>query len=221
MRGTVVAKNNLAYGNVYNYRPDPRFVPARSAVGTFDASSTNNLSGPTQTDAPGSNPRNATTVTFVNAAGDDFHLAATDTGARGQGADLSADAGLSFAVDVDGGPRRAPWEIGADEVEAVTQTHYRWRNDDGSETTATWAAAEDTPLSSVPRMALRRVRFEVSNEGAVSSGAVEYRLQGGSVQRRARPRRTRTCRSWRPGTGRSSIPRTSPTAPPPPTSRAG
>ena len=163
--GTVVAKNNLVYGNVDNY------------WGTFSPSSTNNLSGPVQADAPGSNPRNATTVTFVDAAGDDFHLGATDTGARGQAADLSADAALPFSVDVDGGPRRAPWDIGADEAEALLQGHYRWRNDDGSETTATWAAAEDDPLTTIPRMAVRRVRFGVSNEGAVASGAIEYRLQ--------------------------------------------
>jgi hypothetical protein len=164
--GTVIAKNNLVYNSsLDNY------------YGNFAASSTNNLSGPTQTDAPGSNPRNATTVTFLNAPGDDFHLGATDTGAKGQGVDLSADPDLAFAVDVDGGPRRAPWDIGADEAEALVQGHYHWRNDDGSETTATWPVAEDSPLTPVPRMTVRRVRFEVSNEGAVTSGPVEYRLQ--------------------------------------------
>ena len=114
--GTVlVAKNNL----VYNSRVDNYWTDAGVS---WDPSSTNNLSGPTQTDAPGSNPRNVTTVTFVDATGDDFHLAASDTGAQGQGADLSADAGLAFAVDVDRGPRRAPWDIGADEQGAGAPT---------------------------------------------------------------------------------------------------
>ncbi len=101
LQGTVVAKNNLASGNWDNY------------VGTFDASSTNNLSN--TGDAPGSSPRNAA-VTFVNAGLPDYHLATNDTGAQGYGADLSADANLGFATDIDGTTRGAPWDIGADEV---------------------------------------------------------------------------------------------------------
>ena len=62
-QGTVVAKNNLVYNNLDNY------------IGTFSAASTNNLSGPGPGRCPGTNPRNAATVTFVNAALDDFHLA--------------------------------------------------------------------------------------------------------------------------------------------------
>ena len=124
LQGTVVAKNNLAYGNAYNYPAGAHAscVPAPTIPGNFSASSTHNLSGPAQTDAPGANPRNATTVTFVDAAADDFHLAAADTGAQGQGADLSADPNLAFAVDVDGGARQAPWDIGADEQGAGALT---------------------------------------------------------------------------------------------------
>ena len=110
--GTVVAKNNLVHGNADNYFP----------LVAFNASSTNNLSGPAQADAPGANPRNAAPVTFANAAGDDFHLASADTGARGRAADLTADPSLAFAVDVDREPRLAPWDIGADEL-AVTQLY--------------------------------------------------------------------------------------------------
>jgi outer membrane protein assembly factor BamB len=102
--GTVTAKNNLAYNNVDNYS------------GTFQASSTSNLSGPSQIDAPGASPRNATIVTFVNAAADDFHLSLTDTGAQNFGANLSADANLAFSNDIDLGLRAVPWDIGADEA---------------------------------------------------------------------------------------------------------
>ena len=169
LKGTVVAKNNLVYATVDNYLTE---------TGVFAASSTNNLSGTPQTDAPGLNPRQNATVTFVNYAGDDFHLSSADAGARNQGADLSADTNLAFAVDIDGRARLAPWDIGADETGTdLTQIRYRWRNDDGTETTATWAQNENTPIV-VPRMTLRRLRFEVSNEGVLPSGSVEYQLQG-------------------------------------------
>jgi hypothetical protein len=103
--GTAISKNNISYNNTDNYS------------GTFDAASTNNLSGPTQTDAPGSNPRNGVTVTFVDAANKDFHLASNDAGARNYGADLSGDANLAFTTDIDGEtrPGEGTWDIGADE----------------------------------------------------------------------------------------------------------
>ena len=103
LSGTVIAKNNLVYDNNDNYS------------GSFNASSTNNLSGPIQSDAPGSNPRNAVTVTFVNAGVDDFHLDSTDTGAMDYGADLSGDADLPISDDIDGQTRSGTWDIGADE----------------------------------------------------------------------------------------------------------
>jgi len=39
------------------------------------------------------------------------------------------------------------------------QQHYRWRNDDGDESTATWRAGVDTPVSGVSRDKNLRVRF--------------------------------------------------------------
>ena len=62
-------------------------------------------------------------------------------------------------------------------VDVLTQGHYRWRDDNGGEAAATWAAAEDTPLSPLEKGILRRVRLGVSNEGTASSGGVAYELQ--------------------------------------------
>ncbi len=42
---------------------------------------------------------------------------------------------------------------------------------------ATFAAAEDTKLTGLAKNTIKRVRFEVSNEGNASSGAVTYQLQ--------------------------------------------
>ncbi len=104
---TAIAKNNISYNNTDNY------------VDTFDDTSTNNLSGPQQIDAPGLNPRNGPDmfVTFVDEVGDDFHLSSIDVGARNHGTDLSGDANLPFSVDIDGQtrPGESIWDIGADE----------------------------------------------------------------------------------------------------------
>ena len=43
---------------------------------------------------------------------------------------------------------------------------------------ASWAtAAEDTPLTGLNKLTTKRVRIEISNKGAVSSGSVLYRLE--------------------------------------------
>jgi hypothetical protein len=108
----ILIKNNLSYNNTDNY------------YGTFDASSTNNLSGPAQTDAPGSNPQNAKTVHFVDENNYDFHLAPNDTSAREAGVDLTSDVYLPLTSDVDGHsrPTLGAFDIGADE--GATAIYY-------------------------------------------------------------------------------------------------
>ena len=66
--------------------------------------------------APGTSPRINQTFTFVNAAGDDFHLDAADVGADNFGTDLSADANFAFDDDIDG-DLFDTWDIGMDENE--------------------------------------------------------------------------------------------------------
>jgi hypothetical protein len=61
-------------------------------------------------DAPGTSPVTGT-VLFADAANGDFHLSASDTVAKDQGADLSGD----FTTDIDGQTRTGTWDIGADE----------------------------------------------------------------------------------------------------------
>jgi len=67
---------------------------------------------------------------------------------------------------------------------ALDQTHYRFRNDDGSETTATWAAAEDTPISLAKNTPVR-LRVEIGATGDPASAAykLQYRKVGDSTWR--------------------------------------
>lgn len=56
------------------------------------------------------------------------------------------------------------------------QIHYRWRYDDGSETTATWAVNQDLSHVSFPKNTTRRLRLEVSNEGWTRTGSPQFRI---------------------------------------------
>jgi len=114
--GTTVAKNCLAQSCTDGYN------------GSF-TSSTYNCSDITS-DAPGTNPVTGS-VTFVDAANDDFHLASGDTVAKDAGTDLSADANLAFSIDIDGVTRTGSWDIGADEYVAAggsANTYYYQQN---------------------------------------------------------------------------------------------
>lgn len=62
----------------------------------------------------------------------------------------------------------------------VSQNHYRWRNDDGSQAAATWREAEDagspTASTSVAKLSNIRLRFNVANTGGGAAN-YQYRLQ--------------------------------------------
>ncbi|MEK7505374.1 MAG: hypothetical protein AAB597_00550 [Patescibacteria group bacterium] len=66
-------------------------------------------------------------------------------------------------------------------VPSYDQIHYHFRNDDGSETTATSGTNgnQDTATSSVPKLETKRLRLMVSNEGATLYGltAQQFRLE--------------------------------------------
>lgn len=113
--GTVIyLKNNIAQNDTTGYY---------SGGATIDPSSTNNLSG--HSDAPGSNPITSAAVVFASIASTtvpDLHVSLLDTFARGQGANLSADANYPFYWDVDNQTRSGSgsWSVGADEYIPVS-----------------------------------------------------------------------------------------------------
>lgn len=66
--------------------------------------------------------------------------------------------------------RRRAGGLGPAPTEPLEQEGYRWRNDDGSETTATWKAAQDTSVT-LALDARARLRFVVSANSAVAAKA--------------------------------------------------
>jgi hypothetical protein len=60
---------------------------------------------------------------------------------------------------------------------SLRQTNYRWRNDDGSETSATWKAAQNTPIT-INDTSTLRLRMELDNDnGELEESTVEDVLQ--------------------------------------------
>lgn len=110
--GTSVAINNLCQGQ-----------SSAALAGTFAAGSDYNATnratmGYTVTGGGNTHDRTSQTFTFVDAAGGDYHLAATDAGAKDCG--LSDPGAGLFLDDIDGITRTGTWDIGADEyVSAV------------------------------------------------------------------------------------------------------
>ena len=103
----IIAKNNVVQDCTTCY------------AGTFATGTAYNCSDDgTQ---PGTNGQNGE-VTFADEAGNDFHLSSSDTVAKDNGTDLSADSILPFSDDLDGDTRSGSWDIGADEVVAAGNT---------------------------------------------------------------------------------------------------
>lgn len=51
----------------------------------------------------------------------------------------------------------------------IVQGSYRWRNDDGNETTATWKAAQNNAISNIMPTDVLRLRFDLYNDYSVSA----------------------------------------------------
>jgi hypothetical protein len=107
--------NNIAQDDNIGYG-------TQSGSPILSASSTDNISD--HADAPGSNPRDSTTVSFVSTSTQDFHLSAADAAARGNGANLTSDPNYAFSDDIDGQtrPSSGAWDIGAAEYLAADTT---------------------------------------------------------------------------------------------------
>lgn len=64
---------------------------------------------------------------------------------------------------------------------AIEQEGYRFRNDDGSETTATWRASQDTPVSINKNTNTRlRILLDATDDPDSADFQIEYRIAGSS-----------------------------------------
>lgn len=113
--------NCTAYGNEFNYLDVQKCVNCLSANATGGAggflstgSTGHSNNAADDTSASGTNARDNQTFTFANAAGGDFHLQASDTGAKDFG--LADPLSGVYSIDIDGQTRSGSWDIGADEV---------------------------------------------------------------------------------------------------------
>ena len=167
--GTFVAKNCLAAACTDGFG------------GTFDAASDYNASD-LASDAPGANSRNSQTFTFAAEAGDDFHLAGTDAGAKNFGTDLSGDSAFPFSTDFDGVTRSGTWDIGADE--------HLWTVAITGATTPAGALARQgqkplagltTPGGLLYRVTLKPVGGNVTPSGALAVLKAALRTFSGSL----------------------------------------
>lgn len=103
--GSLICKNVLSTGNT------------GLAFESFSSSGhTNNASN--DATAIGTSARTNQTFTFVNSGSNDYHLSASDTGARGHGANLSSDPNFAFDDDIDK-ETITTWSIGADSIAAA------------------------------------------------------------------------------------------------------
>lgn len=106
--------------------------------------------------------------------------------ATADGADLIQGFGVSgFQIGADAKVNSngiahyyAAWKIIPADLQ---QIHFRWRNDDGDQSAATFAAAEDTAISSVVKSTTKRLRLEISNEGSAAS-TTSFGLQYGTQE---------------------------------------
>jgi hypothetical protein len=108
--GTVVLTNCLSTANVTK-----DFSSADTVNKVFTYCASEDL---TADDWGGAGNITEVSVTFANAAGDDYHLASTDTDVINQGTSLSG----TFTDDVDFETRDANWDIGFDEYVATLAT---------------------------------------------------------------------------------------------------
>lgn len=134
-------------------------------VGTWDAASDYNLSD-LAADAPGGNSKNSATITFVDAASDDYHLSATDTGARDSGTDLSADADQPFDDDLDGNERLEEWDIGPNEYLAHDEKRLIKPSGQGGDYTlvANWEVGEADDLVHAGKRAIASIEGDWTSD---------------------------------------------------------
>ncbi|MFZ2253486.1 MAG: hypothetical protein WAW13_04975 [Minisyncoccia bacterium] len=183
--GTIDGSTNI--GNVELYYETDTTAPydcaSESYAGTesqFGSTDTNGFSG-----ADGVSSFSGTAVTISTTTSLCVYPVMTvfDTAQSSSTIDISiADPSTDVTVtDGIAGPVASQNITGTTIVynDTPTLSHYHWRNDDGTEATASskTSGVADTPLTAMRQGSTTRLRMEVSNEGSSSTPAMQYRLE--------------------------------------------
>lgn len=114
-------RSNIRYKNCAAVGCTNGWVPTSGP----HANSTNNAST-MDADARATNPKHKVAVLFVDPLNNDYRLHNSDSGLKGLGVDLSADADFPFSTDIAGATRGAPWCIGPSEADGAATQAVRW-----------------------------------------------------------------------------------------------
>lgn len=149
--------------------------PATTGSVTSDANSI--VIGCCQTDATAQCDGDGTVIVEINNI-------ATDTSFASQ-YKTTAPATLNWTIDENGWACGAVSLHGTSVSPTLEQEGWRWRNDDGSESGATWKAAQDTD-GSLPANTAARIRVIVNASGDPASDQyqLEWRKVGDSTWRK-------------------------------------
>lgn len=185
--GTAYIYNCTVYGSNFSFRRTSGTAIVKNSIsqatdtdgwtGTFDATSDYNVSE-RASDAPGSNSKQSTTVTFLSVGGLNFHLNSGDTGAGNSGTDLSADANLPVTTDIDREARPLTLvDMGADEgVAAPAEMDMGIADGD-----ATPSTSDSTDFGTVNLGQTRSVTYTITNSGGTAltlSGTPKVAVSG-------------------------------------------
>lgn len=109
---------------------------------------------------------------------------ATLTNLSGFGGTAPSDTAVAFPVRIRARRAGRGVAVAPITVATLTQSRFRFRNDDGSETTATWAAVEDADIS-VAALTAKRLRVQVAATGdpSAKSFKLQYRKVGDGTWR--------------------------------------
>lgn len=91
---------------------------ANAYIGTFATGTDYNATDGTDNIGVGTHNQTSRTITWVNEAGDNFHIQAGDTGVQDWG---TSTVFCGFTTDIDGETRSGSWDIGADEYASAEE----------------------------------------------------------------------------------------------------
>ncbi len=182
--GTIDGSTNIA--NVKLLYESDTVAPYDCATNTYDGTESqfgstdgNGFSG-----ADGTSAFTGTSVTVSTSSAMCVHVIfdVLDNTENGATIDISiANPTTDITATGPTGPATAQNISGTTQVlnDEPTQTHYHWRNDNGTEAGATsrTGGVEDTSLTALQQGTPVRLRLQVSNEGGSSTPSLQYRLE--------------------------------------------